>query len=515
MSEPPVLERLPAGTELQVGSHKAKIVNYISAGGFAHVYLVQISEKPEFACLKRVVVPNKQGLNLLRAEVEVMQRLAHCDYVVKYLDSHASRVPKTHCYEVLVLMELCSNKSLLDHMNARLSTKLTEPEILKIMLDISQGVYAMHRLKLIHRDIKIENVLIDDKYTFKLCDFGSTCPVLRPPRNQQEFQILTNDLLRQTTPQYRPPEMIDLYRGLPIDEKSDIWALGIFLYKLCYYITPFETAGELAILHTAYRFPAAPRYSASLKSLINIMLQENPAYRPNIYQVTAEICRMMDVDIPKGIEDFYLQGDYKHPPAEQIHPPIDQFTASVIPMYSPFKSMPQEPVVPVVTVDAGQSQPTEATGTSVDLKSSLPSEDSLVDFNMDRFPEIQLSGEKRTENQPAEPQPAPKSGAKWSSHNPFPHDLIDLSTEDTVRATKPEEAPNPGGEAESLPAADGAAVPAQLLDESVASFTQLQISASECGSTHSASQIESGPGKPKSDSKTQLSSIGDNESVSS
>ncbi|ESW96136.1 hypothetical protein KL918_000086 [Ogataea parapolymorpha] len=509
MSEPPVLERLPAGTELQVGSHKAKIVNYISAGGFAHVYLVQISEKPEFACLKRVVVPNKQGLNLLRAEVEVMQRLAHCDYVVKYLDSHASRVPNTHCYEVLVLMELCPNKSLLDHMNARLSTKLSEPEILKIMLDISQGVYAMHRLKLIHRDIKIENVLIDDKYTFKLCDFGSTCPVLRPPRNHQEFQILTNDLLRQTTPQYRPPEMIDLYRGLPIDEKSDIWALGIFLYKLCYYITPFETAGELAILHTAYRFPSTPRYSTSLKSLINIMLQENPVYRPNIYQVTAEICRMMDIDIPKGIEDFYLQGEYKHPPAEQMHPPIEQFTASVIPMFSPFKSMPQDPVVPVVTVDAEKSQPTEATGTSVDLKSSLPSEDSLVDFNMDRFPEIQLSGENKTENQPVEPEPEPmpKSGSKWSSHNPFPQDLIDLSTEDTDRATEPTEAENPGGEAVSLPA--------QLLDGSVASFTQLQISESECESTHSASKIEGGQVKPISDSKAKLSSIGDNESVSS
>ncbi|KAG7839495.1 hypothetical protein KL942_003106 [Ogataea angusta] len=511
MSEPPVLERLPAGTELQVGSHKAKIVNYISAGGFAHVYLVQISEKPEFACLKRVVVPNKQGLNLLRAEVEVMQRLAHCDYVVKYLDSHASRVPNTHCYEVLVLMELCPNKSLLDHMNARLSTKLSEPEILKIMLDISQGVYAMHRLKLIHRDIKIENVLIDDRYTFKLCDFGSTCPVLRPPRNHQEFQILTNDLLRQTTPQYRPPEMIDLYRGLPIDEKSDIWALGIFLYKLCYYITPFETAGELAILHAAYRFPSAPRYSTSLKSLINIMLQENPAYRPNIYQVTAEICRMMDIDIPDGIEDFYLQGAYKHPPAEQMHPPIAQFTASVVPMYSPFKSMPLDPVVPVVTVDAEKKQPVEATGTSVDLKSSRPSEDSLVDFNMDRFPEIQLSGEKDTENRRVEPEPVPvpKTGPQRSSHNPFPQDLIDLSTEDTVRATEPEESAIPDGEAVSLPA------PAQVLDGPVASFTQLQISESECESTHSASKTESGQNKPESDSKAKLSSIGDNESVSS
>ncbi|KAH3659968.1 hypothetical protein OGAPHI_007173 [Ogataea philodendri] len=497
MSEPPVLERLPPGTELHVGSHRAKIVNYISAGGFAHVYLVQISEKPDFACLKRVVVPNKEGLNLLRAEVEVMQRLAHCDYVVKYIDSNASRVANTHSYEVLVLMELCPNKSLLDHMNARLSTKLSEPEILKIMLDISQGVYAMHKLKLIHRDIKIENVLIDEKYTFKLCDFGSTCPVLRPPRNQHEFQLLTNDILRQTTPQYRAPEMIDLYRGLPVDEKSDIWAVGIFLYKLCYYFTPFETAGELAILHAAYRFPSSPQYSPSLKNLINIMLQENPVYRPNIYQVIAELCHMMDKDVPEGIEDFYRQGEYKYPTPEQVHPPIQQFTASIIPMYSPFKSTPQDPVVPVLTVDTAKEQGNtskEQTGaSSAGLKTSHPSQDSLVEFNMDKFPEIHLSGESatapvvqptpekppeppQTENQPTvQPDSTTSSSTpikkKWSANNPFPHDLIDLSSD-----AQPVPAAGP---AEPSKLQDSADALHKQLDGSVTSLTKLQISSSE------------------------------------
>ena len=61
-----------------------------------------------------------------------------------------------------MLMELCPNGSLLDYMNKHIKTKLTEPQILKIMLDISR-IYEMHKLKLVHRDIKIENVLIDSK----------------------------------------------------------------------------------------------------------------------------------------------------------------------------------------------------------------------------------------------------------------------------------------------------------------------------------------------------------------
>ncbi|ODV85456.1 hypothetical protein CANARDRAFT_187402, partial [[Candida] arabinofermentans NRRL YB-2248] len=347
-NQPPRLEKLPPGTELLVGKHKTTIVNYLSEGGYAHIYVVKIQPEEyhsEIACLKRVIVPNKEGLNQLRAEVEVMQRLAFCDNVVRYYDSNASRIGNTHCYEVLVLMELCPNKSLLDYMNSRLATKLAEAEILKITMDISKAVYAMHKLKLIHRDIKIENVLIDASYQFKLCDFGSTCPILRAPRNQQEFQVLHNDLLHQTTPQYRAPEMIDLYRGLPIDEKSDIWALGIFLYKLCYYITPFEASGELAILHAAYKFPSQPNFSSGLKNLINIMLQENPQYRPNIYQVIVEVGKMMGFEEASlGVEDFYGIGAFRYPPVEQIHPAVEPFSASLIPMYSPFKAAPKDPM---------------------------------------------------------------------------------------------------------------------------------------------------------------------------
>lgn len=62
--------------------------------------------------------------------------------------------------------------------------------------------------------------------------------------------------------------MVDVYRKQPIDEKSDIWALGVLLYKLCYYTTPFEEQGQLAILNASYRFPSYPAFSDRLKKLI-------------------------------------------------------------------------------------------------------------------------------------------------------------------------------------------------------------------------------------------------------
>ncbi|VEU23093.1 DEKNAAC104163 [Brettanomyces naardenensis] len=339
----PKLERLAPGTVLAVGRHHATIVRYLSEGGFAHIYVVSIDpieNGSDIACLKRVIVPTKEGLNQLRAEVEVMQRLSYSENVVRYFDSNAARIPgPTHCYEVLVLMELCPNKSLLDYMNSRLATKLTEPEILHIMLDISKAVYAMHSLRLIHRDIKIENVLIDGDYRFKLCDFGSACQILPVPSGPREFRTLQNELIHQTTPQYRSPEVIDLYRGYPIDEKMDIWALGVFLYKLCYYTTPFETVGELGILHSAYAFPANPTFSSELKRLISLMLQENPDFRPNIYQVLVQVSKMMHVEVK--LEDFYGKGEYKENGEEGISA-IEPFTASKVPVYSPFKRPPRD-----------------------------------------------------------------------------------------------------------------------------------------------------------------------------
>lgn len=302
-----------AGTTLSVGSHKATIEKFLMEGGFSKIYQVRMEPKEDgtdIGCLKRVIVTEKAGLNALRKEVEVMKTLSWASHIVRYYDSHAERLPDGS-YQVLVLMELCPNKSLLDFMNDRIRTKLSESEILKILLDISLALYEMHKIKLVHRDVKIENVLIDANHTFKLCDFGSVLAPIMPPKNQQEFQLLSNDILYQTTPQYRSPEMVDLYRGLPIDEKCDIWALGCFLYKLCYYTTPFEAHGDIAILHASFQFLPQPVYSGDLKNLIIIMLQENPLYRPNIVQILMLVSRMLGKNIEDySVEDFYNAGPY-------------------------------------------------------------------------------------------------------------------------------------------------------------------------------------------------------------
>lgn len=179
-------------------------------------------------------------------------------------------------------MEFCAGGGIIDMMNARLRDRLREDEVLKIFGDVCSGLAVMHHLDppLMHRDLKVENILLappppnapHQGPTYKLCDFGSAAPVLsrRAPSSLAEIQRLEMDLNRHTTLQYRAPEMVDVYQRRVIDEKADIWALGILLYKLCYYTTPFEEngGGPLAILNVQYRIPPAPVYSQRLKDLI-------------------------------------------------------------------------------------------------------------------------------------------------------------------------------------------------------------------------------------------------------
>ncbi|KZF22156.1 hypothetical protein L228DRAFT_230506 [Xylona heveae TC161] len=298
------------GTKVQVGSHRVVIEKYLSEGGFAHVYLVRLPsplDKSDIAVLKRVAVPDKEALANMRTEVETMKKLKGHRHIVKYYDSHASQL-KGGGYEVFLLMEYCAGGGLIDFMNTRLQHRLTEPEILKIFADVAEGVACMHYLKppLLHRDLKVENVLISvsgSSRSYKLCDFGSTAPPRPAATSAAEGRLIEDDVQKHTTLQYRSPEMIDVYRRQPIDEKSDIWALGVLLYKLCYYTTPFEEQGQMAILNASFKFPGYPSFSDRIKLFIASMLRENPQNRPNIFQVVSEVCRMRGTNVP--IRDIY------------------------------------------------------------------------------------------------------------------------------------------------------------------------------------------------------------------
>ncbi|KAJ5106662.1 hypothetical protein N7456_003337 [Penicillium angulare] len=339
------------GTKIQVGGHRVVIEKYLSEGGFAHVYVVRLPQAingSETAVLKRVAVPDKSALASMRTEVETMKKLKGHRHIVKYIDSHASQLSGGG-YEVFLVMEYCGGGGLIDFMNTRLQNRLTEPEIIKIFSDVAEGVACMHYLKppLLHRDLKVENVLISrtgGSSIYKLCDFGSTAPPRPAATSAAEGRLIEDDVQRHTTLQYRSPEMIDVYRKHPIDEKSDIWALGVLLYKLCYYTTPFEEVGQMAILNASFKFPSYPQFSDRLKMLIASMLKELPSKRPNIYQVVQEACKMQGKEVP--IRDIYSNRTASEARKYQELPPTPVEAPAVGAKFSP--PMQETAIIPEI-----------------------------------------------------------------------------------------------------------------------------------------------------------------------
>ncbi|KAF8506521.1 hypothetical protein F5888DRAFT_1602375 [Russula emetica] len=288
---------LVPGQKISVNSYTVQVERYLSQGGFAYVYLVR-TPTPVYGTthhvLKLIAIPNESMLTEVKKEVDIMRILKGHPNIVHLIDAAWNKT-SNGAYEVFILMEYCAGGGIIDMMNRRLRERLTEAEILQIFVDVCEGVAAMHNLRpaLLHRDLKVENILQSSDVLYKLCDFGSASPVApRLPANTQEIRILEADLNRHTTLQYRAPEMVDPYLRRPIDEKSDVWALGVLLYKLCYYTTPFEEHGPLAILNVQYKIPPYPVYSSQMNSLIASMLREHGAQRPTVFETLNMVHRM-------------------------------------------------------------------------------------------------------------------------------------------------------------------------------------------------------------------------------
>ncbi|XP_013385863.1 AP2-associated protein kinase 1-like [Lingula anatina] len=189
-------------------------------------------------------------------------------------------------YEVLILMQYCKGH-IIQSMNDRLNSGgFSEREVLKIFCDICEAVSRLHHCQtpIIHRDLKVENVLIESGGNHVLCDFGSATAKFYNPQ-VHGVKHVEEDIHKYTTLSYRAPEMIDLYSGKLISTKADIWSLGCLLYNLCFFKLPFGES-SLAIQNGNFTVPDDSRYSKEMHGLIAFMLEVDPDKRPDIFQVS-------------------------------------------------------------------------------------------------------------------------------------------------------------------------------------------------------------------------------------
>nr|CAD7428631.1 unnamed protein product [Timema monikensis] len=264
--------------------------------GFAVVFLVKGATGGVRYALKRMYVNNEYDLNISKREIQIASNLSGHKNIIGYVDSSLTHTGNG-VYEVLLLMPYCRTH-VLQMMNSRLQSGFSEAEVLQIFCDTCEAVSRLHHCQtpIIHRDLKVENILLSESGHYVLCDFGSaTGKPLNP--QVQGVSVVEEEIQKYTTLSYRAPEMVDLYSGKDITTKADIWALGCLLYKLCFFSLPFGES-SLAIQSGNFTIPDNSRYSKEIHCLIRFMLEPDPDKRPDIFQVSFVAFTICGKDCP-------------------------------------------------------------------------------------------------------------------------------------------------------------------------------------------------------------------------
>uniref|UniRef100_A0A8C0J3I9 Cyclin-G-associated kinase n=1 Tax=Chelonoidis abingdonii TaxID=106734 RepID=A0A8C0J3I9_CHEAB len=264
--------------------------------GFAFVYEAQDLGSGKDYALKRLLSNEEEKNRAIIQEVCFMKKLSGHPNIVQFCSaaSIGKEESDTGQGEFLLLTELCKGQLVEFLKKVESKGPLSCDTVLKIFYQTCRAVQHMHKQKppIIHRDLKVENMLISNQGTIKLCDFGSATTVAHYPDyswSAQKRAIVEEEITRNTTPMYRTPEMIDLYSNFPIGEKQDIWALGCILYLLCFRQHPFEDGAKLRIVNGKYSIPQNDTRYTVFHDLIRSTLKVNPEERLSITELVNQL----------------------------------------------------------------------------------------------------------------------------------------------------------------------------------------------------------------------------------
>ena len=265
----------------------------LGKGGFAKCYEFTNMETKQITAAK--VIP-KKSLVKSRAKQKLISEIK----IHKSLH-HPNIVNFEHYFEdsenVYLLIEICQNQTLNDLLKRR--KKLTELEVQCYTIQIIKALKYLHNHRIIHRDLKLGNLFINEKMELKVGDFGLATKL--------EFD---GERKRTVcgTPNYIAPEILEGKTGHSFE--VDIWSLGVIIYTLIIGKPPFETNNVKEtykrIKNDNYSFPENALISEPSKELIQSILVLDPNKRPNLDQILVSDFFNMGINVPKLLQPSTL-----------------------------------------------------------------------------------------------------------------------------------------------------------------------------------------------------------------
>ena len=280
-----------------------KIIKLIGKGSFGEVY--KVTKDNKFYALKMYRISNEmnnsnsltqkeknENLKSIENEIKILSQLDN-PFIVKLYEVFSIN-PNEEIYNIkdenqdnsdqimCLVLELCENGDLNDKIKEKKHKNeiFSEKEILKYFYEILQGLYYLHKNRVLHRDLKTLNIFLTKDNHIKIGDFGVS------------KKLINNNIYAYTfvgTPYYLSPEIC---QNKAYDEKSDVWSLGVIIYELITLNKPFDSQSQMGLFMKILKGKPAPiinsiKHSYSQK-LINLvienLLDKDPLTRYGILQ---------------------------------------------------------------------------------------------------------------------------------------------------------------------------------------------------------------------------------------
>jgi serine/threonine-protein kinase len=248
-----------------------RVLRQLGAGGMGEVFLAYDDRLDRNVAIKRIrpeAGTSPERRERFRREARISARLNHPAIV--------------RIYDILTDGDL--EHIVMEHVEGTDLNALAERgplavrQVLDLARQLADGLDAAHRLGIVHRDFKAENVLVTPEGQVKIADFGIAKQLLAKTE-----ESLTRENAVLGTYRTMSPEQA---RGEPVDHRTDLFAFGVLLYEALTGRSPFEAENALATLHRVIHHrqtpvreinPAVP---ARLSALVDHLLEKDPALRP-------------------------------------------------------------------------------------------------------------------------------------------------------------------------------------------------------------------------------------------
>ncbi|KAJ4850846.1 hypothetical protein Tsubulata_027890 [Turnera subulata] len=244
-----------------MGVEDYHVIEMVGEGSFGKVYKGRRKYTGQTVAMKFIMKHGKSDKDIhnLRQEIEILRKLKHQN-IIEMLDSFES--PQEFC----VVTEFAQGElfEILEDDKC-----LPEEQVQAIAKQLVRALHYLHSNRIIHRDMKPQNILIGAGSVIKLCDFGFA-------RAMSMNTVVLRSI--KGTPLYMAPELV---REQPYNHTADLWSLGVILYELFVGQPPFYTNSVYALIRHIVKDPVKypDEMSSNFKSFLKGLLNKVPQNR--------------------------------------------------------------------------------------------------------------------------------------------------------------------------------------------------------------------------------------------